>query len=231
MQKYDMKGFTLIELLIVVAIIAILAAIAIPNFLAAQTRSKVTRTKGDMRTLTTAIEAYMVDESVYPLDFGTPGGYPYYLNKCLTTPISYISKGGSSGEQSGGLGIMRDPFAPQGTYLDPIALRFRFRNFANNWCAYFGWPQLATDTYKPGIQKAIIVLGAYRLSSRGPDRATTIPNVTNEGFAFNDGSNANDWLWTVYDPTNGIISRGELMRSQKEPDVSQNGYYNWPGPG
>ncbi|MDI6782645.1 MAG: prepilin-type N-terminal cleavage/methylation domain-containing protein [bacterium] len=187
MRKSQSKGFTLIELLIVVAIIAILAAIAIPNFLAAQTRAKVTRVKGEMRTVTTAIEAYKVDENVYPFDFGTPGGYPYYLNKCLTTPIAYISKGGSSGERYGGLGIMLDPFAPPGTILDHISLRYRFRNFENNWCAYFGWPQLATDAYKPGIQKGLRVLGAWRLSSRGPDRATTIPTTAGEGFAFNDG--------------------------------------------
>jgi prepilin-type N-terminal cleavage/methylation domain-containing protein len=56
-------GFTLIELLIVVAIIAILAAIAVPNFLEAQTRSKVSRVKTDMRSLATAIEAYAVDNN------------------------------------------------------------------------------------------------------------------------------------------------------------------------
>ena len=60
------KGFTLIELLIVVAIIAILAAIAVPNFLEAQVRSKVSRVKADHRSLATAIEAYYVDNNSYP---------------------------------------------------------------------------------------------------------------------------------------------------------------------
>ena len=62
-------GFTLIELLIVVAIIAILAAIAVPNFLEAQTRSKVSRVKADMRTLATALEAYTVDFNRAPIGY------------------------------------------------------------------------------------------------------------------------------------------------------------------
>lgn len=61
------KGFTLIELLIVVAIIAILAAIAIPNFLAAQTRSKVSRTQSEMQSLATGLESYYVDYTSYPI--------------------------------------------------------------------------------------------------------------------------------------------------------------------
>src|SRR5436309_2575639 len=61
------KGFTLIELLIVVAIIAVLAAIAVPNFLEAQTRSKVSRTLSDMRTIATALEAYRMDNRSYPI--------------------------------------------------------------------------------------------------------------------------------------------------------------------
>ncbi len=60
------KGFTLIELLIVVAIIAILAAIAVPNFLEAQVRAKVSRAKSDMRTIATALESYASEYNAYP---------------------------------------------------------------------------------------------------------------------------------------------------------------------
>lgn len=65
MKQWKFKGFTLIELLIVVAIIAILAAIAVPNFLEAQIRSKVSRSKNDMRSIATALEAYFVDNNTY----------------------------------------------------------------------------------------------------------------------------------------------------------------------
>ena len=60
-------GFTLIELLIVVAIIAILAAIAVPNFLEAQMRAKVTRSISDMRTVGIAMKIYEVDYNQFPI--------------------------------------------------------------------------------------------------------------------------------------------------------------------
>ena len=60
------SGFTLIELLIVVAIIGIIAAIAIPNLLNAIDRGKQKRTMADMRSIGTAIESYAVDNNFYP---------------------------------------------------------------------------------------------------------------------------------------------------------------------
>src|SRR5438045_5927489 len=60
------RGFTLIELLIVVAIIGILSAIAIPNLLTAMQRSKQKRSMADLRTIATATEAYATDTNRYP---------------------------------------------------------------------------------------------------------------------------------------------------------------------
>ncbi len=60
-------GFTLIELLIVVAIIGIIAAIAIPNLLNAIDRGKQKRSMADMRSLGTAVESYSVDVNFYPI--------------------------------------------------------------------------------------------------------------------------------------------------------------------
>jgi general secretion pathway protein G len=60
------KGFTLIELLIVVAIIGIIAAIAIPNLLNAIDRGKQKRTMADLRSIATATESYAVDFNRYP---------------------------------------------------------------------------------------------------------------------------------------------------------------------
>ncbi len=65
-MKNNRKGFTLIELLIVVAIIGIIVAIAIPNLLNAIQRAKQKRTMGDMRSISTAVEAYAVDYNFYP---------------------------------------------------------------------------------------------------------------------------------------------------------------------
>ena len=84
----SLRAFTLIELLIVVAIIAILAGIALPNFLEAQTRAKVSRVKSDLRTIATALEAYHVDYNKYPSSTLIP---LFARLMPLTTPTAYLS--------------------------------------------------------------------------------------------------------------------------------------------
>lgn len=76
-MRRNKKGFTLIELLIVVAIIGIIVAIAIPNLLNAIQRAKQRKSMGDIRSIATAIEAYAVDFNRYPpaaFTFGSGAG-------------------------------------------------------------------------------------------------------------------------------------------------------------
>jgi type II secretion system protein G len=100
MNNHKRRAFTLIELLIVVLIIAILAAIAIPNFLEFQTRAKVSRAKTDLRTLAGALEAYHVENGDYPYisddeagEWIMPAGFPHNRTSPagLTTPIAYLT--------------------------------------------------------------------------------------------------------------------------------------------
>lgn len=84
------RGFTLIELLIVVAIIAILAAILIPNFLRARAQSQVSASKGNIRNIATALESYFVDNNIYPTE----------LSSLTTTYMRTIPDEPCSGEAS-----------------------------------------------------------------------------------------------------------------------------------
>lgn len=81
------KGFTLIELLIVVAIIGILAAIAVPNFLNAQIKAKIARAQSEMKGIGEAYSLYNLDNNGWPphLD-GSPSQHRF-----VTTPIAYFS--------------------------------------------------------------------------------------------------------------------------------------------
>ncbi|MFH1744002.1 MAG: prepilin-type N-terminal cleavage/methylation domain-containing protein [bacterium] len=82
-------AFTLIELLIVVAIIGILAAIAVPNFLNAQIRAKIARAEADEKTISSALEMYLLENGSLPPVRSTQAteyrGYIY-----LTTPVAYL---------------------------------------------------------------------------------------------------------------------------------------------
>jgi type II secretion system protein G len=179
-------AFTLIELLIVVAIIAILAAIAVPNFLEAQTRSKVARAQADMRTIATAVESYRVDNATYPpasRRFGTGWIRTSVIARYarLTTPVSYITS------------IPEDPFFVGAGTLVPTA-------WGGNVYDYFerDVSPLVTNPWGPGSS---LVNSVWFVNSFGPDR-------------LNDGGNRPDGFYNhlVYDPTNGTVSAGDVTR-------------------
>jgi len=201
------QGFTLIELLIVVAIIAILAAIAVPNFLEAQTRSKVSRAKSDQRTITTALESYRVDNNRYPPaaasedgttnnivndeGLGTPVQPRIQRLAWLTTPISYLSS------------ILNDPFAAGVSDPNPVNENFPVFTYwdapftdntkINN--TFLGSPD---DVYEdmPDVQNQT---GQWILFSFGPD----------QDFEAETGNS----VLRVCDPTNGTISNGDVIRA------------------
>jgi prepilin-type N-terminal cleavage/methylation domain-containing protein len=207
------KAFTLIELLIVVAIIAILAAIAVPNFLEAQTRSKVSRVKADMRSLDTALSAYFTDNNHFPLDVhgieeATYGTYlditdlnlKYYFiwhsGKPLTTPVAYMTSVSFT-----------DPF---GHWTDPEArtigidiwkhmYSFQYYDQSND----YSWGRVLDDLNIPYRVKT----GAS-LVSLGPDGALTAGEWS---FADPDGFTLDGRAY-IYDPTNGTVSIGDIVR-------------------
>ncbi len=204
-------GFTLIELLIVVAIIAILAAIAVPNFLAAQTRSKVSRVLSDLRTLRTAVESYAVDNNRVPRMTWGPvfndflyGEYVFgTLPAAITTPIAYIT---SQPFDPFATGTSASVDAQLYTYQAPDTMEELFRRGGT-----VPVPGKPGYIYVPGNRsenaKMRFYFGSYVLWSigpAGPERVT--------------GSN----FWLQYDPTNGTISEGHVFVSQKRQEPAYN---------
>ncbi len=93
-RLFNERAFTLIELLIVVAIIAIISAIALPNFRNAQIRSKVARVQAEMQTIALALESYKTDNNTYPTynnPFDATVEYEHFTPIYLTTPVAYLS--------------------------------------------------------------------------------------------------------------------------------------------
>lgn len=155
--RLNKKGFTLIELLIVVAIIGIIAAIAIPNLLNAIQRGKQKRTMADMRAIGTAVEAYAVDNNKYPdsasnVSVITDDVEPIYIKKVPTQDgwahaFDYVSAPSGSAQsysiQSAGKNTVAEATCAAGSYKGITT------NFNNDIC----FSQGSFTMFPEGIQQ------------------------------------------------------------------------------
>ncbi|MBM3335655.1 prepilin-type N-terminal cleavage/methylation domain-containing protein [Candidatus Sumerlaeota bacterium] len=216
------RGFTLIELLIVVAIIAILAAIAVPNFLEAQVRSKISRVKSDLRSIAVATEAYRVDNGLYPpTALHSQGGRPvtYPLNfVCgdgggwlITTPVAYITS------------YPLDPFPdfqgwsatnPKGRpnrpyYYDCWEVLDTIANPNGSHSLFFN------PSWTPGAGIPERALGlTWAAFSPGPTGRREVPYSEGDRFGWFNYQACPGFpsKLTHYDPTNGTLSVGAIVR-------------------
>ncbi|MFH1741966.1 MAG: prepilin-type N-terminal cleavage/methylation domain-containing protein [bacterium] len=183
MVQRKRRAFTLIELLIVVAIIGILAAIAVPNFMNARIRSLVARVEGDLSAISTALEMYNLDNGKYPnhMEYGNNTLGKAGMKK-LSTPVSYIAQG-----------VIWDPFGPSTDtakmgYPPPHSYFYHDRDTCIAERGEAWW-----DNYDPDDKFK------WYLSSSGPDHL------------FYHPSPGRNWLLS-YQPSNGLISYGNMFR-------------------
>lgn len=183
------RAFTLIELLIVVAIIGILAAIAVPNFLNAQVKAKLARVKSDIRNIAQAQEMYYLDNNTYPPESEDD---IFYGRRPLTSaglfmlthPISYLSAiptdpfQGPSAEQNGGI---------RAAYEVGVASKVsgRTRTYIA-YCIFSRGPDLQED----GIYSAAPFQGPQRKRGEGNSYIST-NGLLSSGDIFWYGGNSN----------------------------------------
>lgn len=219
-------GFTLIELLIVVAIIAILAAIAVPNFLEAQTRAKVSRALTDMRTMRIGLESYFVDTNRYPetdkglADAGAPKLQTSFLR--LTTPIAYLSsvpasafveKYGTGGSAKIASALksylyVRKAISRDETPFDAGLFPQLNASYAGDRLAYI--EQNSLGLVSIAQRGTILSRGEWLIKSVGPDNLDD-----RDAGSGSPTVNARPG-WTAlsaraYDPTNGTVSWGDVV--------------------
>jgi prepilin-type N-terminal cleavage/methylation domain-containing protein len=199
------SAFTLIELLIVVAIIAILAAIAVPNFMEAQVRAKVSRVKNDFRTIVTACESYAVDFNKYPgymvsgymiTNLVTPGS-------SITSPVAYLSSVPLKDE----FRVERpDQNNPEGYYQ-----YFWYNDDAYTSTArrvVYRWQSLPQIGYPPRNAFSLVSWGPGRSQSQG-EHLEYAPDF--RGY-IQSGNSIGATGPELYDATNGTISNGDIVR-------------------
>ncbi len=184
-----LAGFTLIELLIVVAIIGILAAIAVPNFLNAQVRAKISKTWTDLRTLVNVLEQYRLDHNSYIPDFDGIGssssGSEIDTYKQLTTPIAYLGS------------IPLDIWIPKRFEASNI-LRGKNERYFEYWGAGTG-----RTTNEVMLRYGM----GYVIRSVGPDKKETWL-----GYYEDLGAKTGKYS---YSSSNGLISNGDFMASNR----------------